>query len=485
MNSLIINEYKTLVGQEPPADFIQTWASPMVVRQKTVMDLRRELLAMQHVSDRMAAVIARRYMALTDASPTESYIRETLRQLVESGFDEPKVEAAVRASRDFRSKYVHVVEEMWQAIKEEAPTEDVTDMYTNRFINNPKYDVEALKADIQASKQCRSSDCGPPPASASGPGRAVSGREVLGAYVERPMPSTSPHVQAGSVGSATSRGGPVAPSIPAHVPALLDAFDSQFGRHMTGRELVRILPRVGQVTDIDSFVWKERDVFDRAFDRVRGLYNGYLNQTLDIYSFIGQHLAALDSDLDEYAADLVKRFVADEKYAALMGASVTSLYKERYRVDIELPDLQKILLNLMAGSVMVTEDASIAHATDTYVQQMEEYLRSVADIYNTHLDRTLEPDEEQEHKERFRSGVVDLEAVVEHVRSSVEYIDVVKALVSKLFQAGGQTATPARICKVVQAVLQPGACDRSLLGVQQMVTGMLQPSTSPAFDCPA
>lgn len=444
MNSVIVAEFKALMGRDPPVEFLQRWASPLIVKQKTVIDLRKELLGTPGTRDKVVKTVATRFMTLTDASPERAFLEEALVRLTESGFDFAHIDSIIRSTPAFLAKYVGVVCELWRTLRESDPPGEAHQL-AQQFVTNPRYDIEALRGDIMRFRV---------QAAASVVDRI---NEIEGGLFAVRLPDSQ------LTGEEIER---------QKVTSLIRAFDVQFGRLMTARELLRFLPSVRGVADIETFVWKERDLFDRAYERVKAVYEAYLELSIDINEFITKHIAVLDvQDTKEYMSKLREECMLDPRYKELMAQRISHEYHASYRMPIEEPDMNKIFDSLRSGGVEVTDGATVRSTIDTYVLQMEEYLSQVADIYHTHVGRTLEADEEADFKDKYRVGDVDLEAIVARVRRSYEYLDVVKGMVGKLCTDAGLLPSAAKVCRVAQQVMQ--AEDRSASAVQKTVNQMI------------
>jgi hypothetical protein len=449
MNSVIIAEYKSMAGKEPLTDFLQKWASPLIVKQKTVVDLRKTLLKDLYIQERINKHIATRFMTLTDSMPSNDFINNAVVSLTEQGFDDIHIDNYIKMTPEFTNKHVGISIELWKALKDSEPNIELMHSYASRFVTDSTYDIEKLKMDISAYND-----------------PIVSSALLVNRVNE---------IENGTFVINRTNTNTYEQSTDKYIP-FVEAFDTQFGRAMTARELIRYIPLMKNITDIDTYLWKERDFFDRAFEKVREIYTGYLQKDIDINYFISRHISILDLlDSKDYIHNLKNECMREQKYKEIMTEKITTIYFERYRFPIDVKDLEKMFEGLQSNSIMVTDNTAIVNTIDTYVLQMEDFLSKVADIYHSHLNRTLEDDEEQECKDNYRLGKVDLNDVSELIRNSYEYLDIVKAMVMRLCTEAGVAITSARTCKAVQLVMNDS--DKSLVSLQRKISTMIKEKT--------
>lgn len=353
------------------------------------------------------------------------------------------VEAYLRDTKAFRSKYVALIRSVAMLTVETEPDDVTLEHYFQKFRTIRGYNAEALKRDLlngdkHDTRHSREHDPLLLLGSNGGVARTsdhaktttMTSPETTVTSLDQPLPpshTTPPNSNkrktAASAASASAASSAVAAleaqtqlqnrDIVTKVNDVLRAFYDVYERPMFVQEYLRFLnahPRSHPDKRTSVAEWKqvfeeEKPVLLRLINIVNGAYSSFLDADLTEYEIVDKYLPYFD-DAAESAETMYesvkKELVHTDAYQRVMSTRIAQAFFETYGTEMAAADVQCVFAKVREQRVSLTDDALYEYIK-SFKDEMDVITNNVCETYMAVYERVPDNKELDNHVIEYRA----------------------------------------------------------------------------------
>jgi hypothetical protein len=243
---------------------------------------------------------------------------------------------------------------------------------------------------------------------------------------------------------------------------IIDAFEKVFERPMNVREYLfhktTLRDWIDDLPMLTKAIYNIKEKHQVLFNSVSSVLSKYLDRHLTEVEFIKSYIQGFD--VDDFVATLKRDIIASQDYAFKMKERLCDLYEQLYD-DAMDDDEVRFLFERIKNKEYELFDDSLNNEIVEFKGEADVFAERLYKIFMETYER--EPDEHElakyikvyRNNEATEKSVID-DDIIEELQDSLEYHDVIKNKIKKLYANShdGKLPSPSIVYKVLKQILE-------------------------------
>jgi hypothetical protein len=364
-------------------------------------------------------------------------------------------------SKTFIDKYTHIIIDMYELINSQQPSDDEIQLYLYKFQSKPQYNIDDLKDDITNNTDGTTLD---DDGLQDGDFTEEEQKEIISLWKDKTLfLEFYRNIKKDTEIIKSDKSVDTEVSYNNTVLDIVKCFETVYNRNMNVREYLLYIKELSGLkagvllSKIEDFKKHHLDVFIE----VRDIVSRYLNETLGEDEFISKYLCDIDNEgfLDELKYNIIN----SEEYETKMSERLSVLYKNLYDECLIDADIKYVFEKVKKDNCdILNEDLNnyLVEFKNETDQITERILKIYLDTYEREPDiyeiaKYLELYRKNSKDELYTLEEID-EQVEKELQDSLEYHDVIKSKIKKIYTSIKNTnILPSIIYTILEKVIHP------------------------------